>query len=93
PLVIVFVQLKILKLTPKMIGICLLLNIIVSVYFWIRIMDVKIALYQAIPYISSFIWLGCERILEEKAKKEDVGCKSCKGKTGDGTISCNENNK
>lgn len=66
PLVLVFLQLKIFKLPLKSIASCLLINLLVSLFFWLKLKDVQIALYQSIPYISSFIWIWTESVLRKR---------------------------
>lgn len=45
------------KFPPKKVVVCIILNLIISVYFWIRLGDFNLALYQLIPYVSGFIYL------------------------------------
>ena len=66
PLILVFLMLKIFKLPPKNIAICLLLNMSVSIFFWVKLKDVYIALYQSVPYISAFIWIWAENELRKR---------------------------
>ena len=77
PLILVFLQLKIFKLSPKSIAICLLLNLLVSSFFWLKLKDGYVALYQSVPYISSFIWIWADGVLikrreNSKSAKEVV---------------------
>ena len=66
PLILVFLQLKIFRLPLKSIASCLSLNLLVSVFFWLKLKDVHVALYQSIPYISSFIWIWAENVLRKR---------------------------
>lgn len=66
PLILTFLLLKVFKLSPKSITICLLLNLSVSVFFWLKLKDVHIALYQSVPYVSSFIWIWAEGVLRKR---------------------------
>lgn len=72
PLIIVFLLLKRYKLPAKKTVPFLILNILVSIYFWLKIGDVFLALYQCVSYISGFIWLWAENVLEKRqAEKEN----------------------
>ena len=86
PLIIVFLQLKIFKLTPKITLIFLLLNLLLSIFFWIKLQDGIIAIYQSVSYVFSFICVWAENILRKKlkvaTKAED---ENAEGKTGDGS--------
>ena len=66
PLIIVFLLLKVFKLPSKKILPCIILNLIVSIYFWLKLKDIYLALYQCFPYISAFIWLWAENVLEKR---------------------------
>lgn len=63
PLILVFLQLKIFKLPPKSIVTCLFLNLLVSIFFWLKLKDAHIALYQGMAYFSSFAWILAEWVL------------------------------
>ena len=66
PLILTFLLLKASNLPPKYITICLLLNLLVSVFFWLKLEDINIALYQSVPYVSSFIWIWAESVLRKR---------------------------
>ena len=66
PLILVFLLLKVFNLSPKSIAICLLLNMLVSVFFWLKLKDVHIALYQSAPYVSGFIWIWADGVLRKR---------------------------
>ena len=66
PLILVFLLLKIFNLSPKSIMICLLLNLLVSVFFWLKLKDIHTALYQSVPYISSFIWMWANGVSRKR---------------------------
>ena len=57
PLIIIYIQVYMFKFPPKKVVVCIILNLIISVYFWIRLGDFNLALYQLIPYVSGFIYL------------------------------------
>ena len=57
PLIIIYIQVYMFKFPPKKFVVCIILNLIISVYFWIRLGDFNLALYQLIPYVSGFIYL------------------------------------
>ena len=63
PLIIYFLGSKLFKLTPKVIMIFLIINLIMSIYFWIKLKDIYLAIYQCIPYLLSYICLCLEHIL------------------------------
>lgn len=69
PLILAFFLLKVFNLPHKSITICLLLNLLVSIFFWYKLKDVYIVLYQIIPYISSFVWIWADSVL--KKRQED----------------------
>ena len=69
PLLVTFLWLKIFKLPPKPIAICLTLNLLVSIFCWVKLKDVYLALYQSVPYVSSFIWLWAENVLIKRQEK------------------------
>lgn len=71
PLILVFLLLKIFKLPRKSIASCLLLNLLVSSFFWLKLKDVHIALYQGVPYISSFIWIWADGILAKRKENKN----------------------
>ncbi len=71
PLLITFLLLKIFKLPPKPIAICLTLNLFVSIFFWVKLKDVYLALYQSVPYVSSFIWVWGENVLIKRQEKNE----------------------
>ena len=71
PLILVFLQLKVFKLPVKVIASCLFLNLLTSVFFWLKLKDVYSALYQSVPYISSFIWLWAENVLRKRHERTD----------------------
>lgn len=66
PLVIVLLQLKVFKHSIKGTVICLSLNLLVSIYFWVNLRNLNLALYQVVPYVLSYILLVCESILKNK---------------------------
>ncbi len=70
PLILVFLQLKIFKHSLQSVISCLLLNLLLSVFFWIEIQEIGIIIYQGIPYISSFLWIWAEHILQKSREKE-----------------------
>lgn len=63
PLVTYFLCKKQLKLRPKSTLSIIVLQLAVSIYFWVEIKDIFMILYQSVPYISSFICLWCDRIM------------------------------
>ena len=71
PLVLVALLLKFSKLSPKLIGICISLNLLVSVFFWLKLRDFYVALYQSVPYVSSFIWVWANGFLRKRRKSEN----------------------
>lgn len=63
PLVIVFLHLKVFKLQPKETSIVVGLLLLGSMFFWFKVKDLFLTLYQCVPYFSSFIWLWSEHIV------------------------------
>ena len=70
PLILTFLLLKVFNSPPKSITVCLLLNLLVSVFFWLKLKDINIALYQSVPYVSSFIWIWADGVLR-KSREND----------------------
>lgn len=68
PLVLVFLQLIIFKLPFKAIVICLLLNALMSIFFWVKLKDIELILYQIVPYVLTIIWLFSYYIVTIKNK-------------------------
>lgn len=66
PLIIVYLQLKIFKLGIKKIAVCLSLMLVGSIYLWVNVRNLNLILYQIVPYISCYIWLGAENYLIRK---------------------------
>ena len=66
PLIIYFLGSKLFKLTPKVIMIFLIINLIMSIYFWIKLKDIYLAIYQCIPYLLSYICLFAVYILVKR---------------------------
>ena len=66
PLILVFLLLKVFNLSPKSVTICLLLNLLVSVFFWLKLKDIHISLYQSVPYVSCFIWILEDGVLRKR---------------------------
>ena len=66
PLILVFLQLKIFKLPLKFTASYLLLNLLVSIFFWLKLKDIHVSLYQSIPYIFSFVWIWVENVLRKR---------------------------
>ena len=66
PLIMVFVLLKKFKLSANKTILCLILNLLVNVYFWLRLEDFYIVLNHGVSYIASFLWLWAENVLEKR---------------------------
>lgn len=62
PLMLVFLLIKVFKLPHKIILSCLLSCLVISVFFWTKLSDIGVALYQGVPYLSSFMWVWADRI-------------------------------
>ena len=71
PLLITFLLLKIFKLPPKPIAICLTLNLLVSIFFWVKLKDIYIILNHGASYFSSFIWVWGENVLIKRQEKNE----------------------
>lgn len=71
-MVTVFVQLKKFKMSPKQVSFSLLLQLIVKIYFWVKMKDVYIALYQSLPFLLDFIRLYAENLLIKRSNKKDA---------------------
>lgn len=57
PLILIYLEYRLLKLNSNDIGGLLLLNLIVSVFFWIKLRDWRIAIYQGVPYVIGYLCL------------------------------------
>ena len=66
PLILTFVQLKVFKLSSKAAASCLLLTFILSLFFWLKLRELTLALYQAVPYLSSFVWIWAENVWQKR---------------------------
>ena len=71
PLLVTFLLLKIFKLPPKPIAICLTLNLLVSIFFWVKLKDIYIILNHGASYFSSFIWVWVENVLIKRQEKNE----------------------
>lgn len=72
PLIIVYLQLKIFKGAPKVATYLLTLNLLLSIFFWLKLKDISLVLYQVIPYVSSFIWVWCESLMKKRENNEMI---------------------
>lgn len=74
PLIILFLQKKVFKLEIKVIGSCLVLNLLVSIFFWVKLKDINLMLYQSVPYILSFTYILAEYLFQKRkeSKKDSV---------------------
>ena len=70
PLILVFLLLKVFRVSPQLTAIVVILNLIVSIFFWAKLRDLQVALYQSVPYISSFIWIWAEGVLAKRRRAE-----------------------
>ena len=66
PLINVFFLKKVCKVKEKNIIVILILQFLLNAYFWIKIEDVHVFLYQAFPYIFAFIWIICDLYMKKK---------------------------
>lgn len=81
PLLLTFFQLKVFKLPVKPTFTCVALCLIVSCFFWIKLNDFHLFMYQAFPYVASFLWIWAEHKL---AKASRSGKENKENRTGDG---------
>ena len=70
PLIITFFHLKVFKMPPKETSFIVVLILFMSVFFWFKVKDAFLIIYQCVPYISSFIWLWAEHIMLKR--REDI---------------------
>lgn len=68
PLVLVFFQMKICKIQHKAIVITLVLSLVISIYFWIRLSNVGVFFEHSIPYATSFIWVWADFTLQKNTQ-------------------------
>lgn len=66
PLINVFFLKKVCKVKEKNIIVILILQFLLNAYFWIKIEDVHVFLYQVSPYIFAFIWILCDLYMKKK---------------------------
>ena len=66
PLINVFFLKKVCKVKEKNIIVILILQFLLNAYFWIKIEDVHVFLYQVFPYIFAFIWILCDLYMKKK---------------------------
>ena len=71
PLIMYFICKKKFRLSPKSTQLVLVLQLIVSVYFWIKTKDLFLVFYQSVPYVLSFIMVWCDLVaLKINTEKE-----------------------
>ena len=79
PLFLVYLYLKVFKISPKASSLLLLLHLISSVFLWFKLKDVAVIANQGTSYLAAFLWLGTEHISKkisenpEKNKDEQMG--------------------
>ena len=66
PLFITYFARKRAKIAPKDTAIILGLVLVASIGYWVRIGDWFLAGYQAIPFVSSFIWVWADEVLRKR---------------------------
>lgn len=71
PLLLVFLLLIAFKLPPRSVITCLFLNLLVSIFFWIKLNDAHTALYQGLAYLASFAWVLAEWMLKKRSDKNE----------------------
>lgn len=69
PLITVFYLKRFCKIGCEKILAVLILQLLLSVYFWIKIGNINIVLYQIFPYLSSFIWVLGDLYIKKKQSK------------------------
>lgn len=71
PLTLVFLQMKIFKLSPKAVACCLLPSLMVSVFFWLQIKNTHLIIRQSAAYVASYAWIIAEHVLIKRQKAAD----------------------
>lgn len=66
PLINVFFLKRVCKTKEKNIVVILILQFLLSIYFWIKMEELHIFLYQIFPYVFAFIWVLCDLYLKRK---------------------------
>ena len=66
PFVITYFARKRIKITPKDTAIILGLVLVASIGYWVRIGDLLLTGYQAVPFISCFIWVWADEVLRKR---------------------------
>ena len=69
PLITVFFLKKYCKITGVKIFTILILQLMLNTYFWIKLADINIVIYQIFPYLLSFVWVWCDSHIEKKKNK------------------------
>jgi hypothetical protein len=70
PFVVAFLLLKKTHVHPRYVFWCIVLILVISLYFWVRICDIKLILYQSISYVTCLLWCALEWILNRVKKQE-----------------------
>ena len=74
PIILVYLHIKVFKLESKVTVVSLLLSLILSIFFWIKLQDCFLVMYQGIAYACAFIWVWAEgKLQQQKKKEENVG--------------------
>lgn len=58
-------------LAPKVGGFILCLMLLQSVFFWFKLKEVWLIIYQCVSYISAFLLIGAEFSLRKKASSQN----------------------
>ena len=71
PLVATFLGLRVFRLRPHVVAVFLLLEMIGSLFFWVKLKDLSLALYELIPFLLSFAIVGSRIFVDRKRKQAD----------------------
>lgn len=71
PILTVYFLLKVFKIAPKVGGFVLCLMLLQSVFFWFKLKEVWLIIYQSVSYISAFLLIGAEFALRKKASSQN----------------------
>lgn len=81
PFILAFLQMKIFKMDHKATSICLGINLLVSIYFWVKLKSFSLFIYQIVPYFSTYVCIWSDYICKKIEKSRSKGKEAFKDET------------
>lgn len=72
PFITIYLQLKIFKINPKVTAYLSFLYLLMSIFFWVKIKDVYLTVYQSLAYTMGFILIWAENVLNKKQEDSEI---------------------